>query len=116
VHPEIEFIIADGPEAGVVWVGPAEVAKGWREYLEMWEGYRFVANEFREIDAERVLVLGHATGRGKTSGLELEQMRQEGAALVHVTDGKVKSMVRYWDRNRALADLGLTPDADPPGP
>jgi ketosteroid isomerase-like protein len=47
------------------------------------------------------------SGRGKRSGLEVGQMRAEGAMLFHVRDGKVTRFVGYWDRDRALADLGL---------
>jgi ketosteroid isomerase-like protein len=52
----------------------------------------------------------HLSGRGKTSGLDLAQIRSKGAWLVHVRDGKVTRFVRYWDRERALADLGLAPE------
>jgi ketosteroid isomerase-like protein len=45
--------------------------------------------------------------RGKASGLELRKMRSEGAVLFYLRDGKVARLVFYWDRNRALADLGV---------
>ena len=48
-----------------------------------------------------------ATGRGKTSGLAVEQVRAKGAHLLHVRGSKVVRLVFYWDRERALADLGL---------
>ena len=70
------------------------------------------ADEYRELDDERVLVLIHWGGRGKTSGLEIEQMRTKGAQLFHVRGGKVTRFVTYWDGERALADLGLAPEAD----
>ena len=69
--------------------------------------FRLEAEEYRELDDQRLLVLDHLSGRGKTSGLELEQMRPAGAWLFHVHGGKVTRMVRYLDRDRALADLGL---------
>ena len=64
--------------------------------------------EYRELDGERVLVLIHHRGRGKASGLELGQILTKNAALFHVRDRKVTRFVAYWDRDRALADLGLS--------
>ena len=72
--------------------------------------YRVEADEYRELDEERVLALVHYSGRGKTSGLEVGQMRTDGATLFHIRDGKVMRFVGYWDRDRALADLGLAQD------
>ena len=109
-HPEIEFVIADGPAAGT-WTGVAGAAEGWRAWLGAWEEFRGGADEYRELDDERVLVLTHYRGRGKTSGLELGQMRTKGASLFHVREGKVTRFVLYWDRERALADLDLPSDA-----
>jgi ketosteroid isomerase-like protein len=75
--------------------------------MDAWEDYRYVVDEYRELDDERVLVIFHRSGRGKTSGLELGQMGQ-GAHVFHVRDGKVTRFVAYFDRDRALADLGIT--------
>lgn len=107
--PEIELVFADGPSPGT-WKGLAGMAESWRDFLSTWEGLHAEAEEFREIDSERVLVLAHNSGRGKMSGLEVGQMSWRAANLFHVRDGKVTRLVNYWDRERALADLGLTPD------
>jgi ketosteroid isomerase-like protein len=68
------------------------------------------AQEYRELDDERVLVLSRYSGRGKTSGLELGQIGAKAATLFHIRDGKVTRFVGYWDRDRAFADLGLASD------
>jgi ketosteroid isomerase-like protein len=108
-HPEMELVFADGPAPGR-WKGLAGVAEGWRTFLSAWEDLSAEADEYRELDSERVLVLVHWSGRGKTSGLELEQVRANGAALFHISEGKVTRQVVYFDRGRALADLGLAPE------
>jgi ketosteroid isomerase-like protein len=105
-HPEIEFVIVGGPSPGT-WTGLAGIAEGTREFLSAWEDLRAEADEYRELDNERVLVLAHWGGRGKTSGLDLGQMSTNVASLFHVGDGKVTRLINYVDRNRALADLGL---------
>lgn len=69
-HPEIEFVIADLPGFGT-WTGVASMAKGWGDFLSAWEEHHVEAEEYRELDTERVLVLGRFSARGKTSGLEL---------------------------------------------
>jgi ketosteroid isomerase-like protein len=105
-HPDIEYVYADGPEQGR-WTGLADMADAWRIRLSAFEELCFVAEEYREIDNERVLVLVGATGRFRTSGLSFEQMPGGAAHVFHLRNGKVTKLVAYWERDRALADLGL---------
>ena len=98
---ELEYTIADGPQPGT-WIG--HTPKGFREWTSTWEGYRTEAEEYRELDAGRVLVLTRASGRGKRSGIELSQLQ---GMVFYVRDGKVTKLVIYSDGDRALADLGL---------
>jgi ketosteroid isomerase-like protein len=107
--PEIELVIADGPTPGS-WQGVADMATVWREVLSAWEELAVEAEEYRELDGGRVFVHTRNSGRGKTSGLELGQMHTRGANLFHLRGGKVRRLVLYWDRERALADLGLVAD------
>ena len=69
-YPEIGLVIADGPIPGS-WTGVAEMAEAWREALSAFEELRGEADEYRALDEERVLVLMHFSGRGKTSGMEV---------------------------------------------
>ncbi len=103
---EVEYVAADGPDADT-WTGPAEMANSFRAWLSTWEGFSLMAEEYRELDAESVLVLDHLSGHGKTSGLNLGQIGARGAWVFHIRDGKVVRMIRYMNRERALADLGL---------
>jgi ketosteroid isomerase-like protein len=104
--PEIEFVLADGPAPGR-WSGLDGMVDGWRDFLSAWENWRGEAEGYRELDDERVLVLILGAGRGKSSGLKAEQMRARGLNLFHIRDGKVVRLAVYFNRDRALADLGL---------
>jgi ketosteroid isomerase-like protein len=105
-HPDIEYEHADGPAPGA-WKGLAGMAEGWREWLNAWSDLRTEPEEYRELDEERVLVLSRGSAHGKTSGLATDQMRSEAAVLFYIREGKVTRLVIAWDRDRALADLGL---------
>jgi ketosteroid isomerase-like protein len=112
-HPEIEFVIVAGPEPGS-WTGLAAMAEAWLDFLGAWEELHAEAEEYRELDGDRVLVLTRNSGRGKTSGLELGHLQTRGANLFHIRHGKVTRLVVYWELDRALADLGLAPEAGSP--
>ena len=105
-HPEITFVVADGPAPGS-WSGVAAMAEAWRESLSAFEHLRTEADEYRALDDEQVFVLMHLRGRGKTSGLEVGDIQMKGANLFHLRDGKVTTLVLYWDRQHAHPDVGL---------
>jgi len=84
-----------------------------RSIYGAWEEFRIEVEEYRELDEERVIVLPQVSGRGKSSGLELGMWTQA-AALFHIREGKVTRFVFYWDRERALGELGLAPGARSP--
>jgi hypothetical protein len=88
------------------------MTRTWREFLTAWDDYRVEAHEYRELDEERVLVALRAQGRGKASGLDIGATGggRGSANVFHVRRGKVTKLVSYFDRGRALADLGLAPE------
>jgi ketosteroid isomerase-like protein len=104
----IEYAIADDPGAKIGRGIPA-MTRTWREFLSAWEDYRVEAREFRELDDERVLVALTARGRGKTSGLDLGETRGgwHSANVFQMRGGKVTRLLSYFDRDRALVDVGL---------
>jgi ketosteroid isomerase-like protein len=110
-HPEIEFVVADGPEP--VSLNGVAAMQGWfDDFLSAWDGYRLRADEYRELDDERVLALVIASGgRGRLSGLELGQQGGGGAVLYQVRAGKITRVVAYFNRERGLAELGFAREA-----
>jgi ketosteroid isomerase-like protein len=104
--PEIEFVQFDGPSPGS-WRGLAAMRAAFRDWLSAWADWDAVAEEYRELDSERVLVLNTGSGRGKSSGLGGAQLYAHGVNVFHVHGGKVTRLVLYRDRDRAIADLGL---------
>jgi ketosteroid isomerase-like protein len=103
-NPDIDFVIADGPEPGS-WTGLKEMARRYGDWLRGWRDFRAAPEEYLVVDDQRILVLVKNSGRGRTSGLELEQ--RSAANLFEIRRGKVTRFVLYLDRGRALADFGL---------
>jgi hypothetical protein len=112
-HPQIRLEVVGGTSEAN-FSGVTEMAAGFREFVTAWEGYRMEADEIRELDDARVLALTHDAGRGKASGLEISPIGKERACVFDVVDYKVTKLVVYWDRDRALADLGLTAEREEP--
>jgi ketosteroid isomerase-like protein len=106
-HPDIEFVM-DGGEGStpINFTGVAGMAEGFRDFLSTWKDYRLSADQYRELDDDRVLVLNCLSGRSK-SGLDLGGMKTRTANLFQVRDGRVTRLALYSTRDRALADLGL---------
>ena len=101
--PEIEFVIADGPDPRGI-VGREAMDREWREFLGAWADYSVTGEEFRELDEDRVLVLLHARGRGKTSGAAIAPM--VGANVFTIRAGLVARLAIYFDHRHALVELG----------
>jgi ketosteroid isomerase-like protein len=106
-HPEIEFVVADGPTPTST-TGLTSMARAMREFLNIWTDWRVEADEYRELDGERVLVLQHYSAHGKASGVDVGQTSAKGANLFHLSNGRVTRVVCYFDRKHALDDLRLS--------
>src|ERR1041385_3235232 len=92
LDPEIEYVVADGPEPGS-GRGLAGLGHAWRAWMSAWEDLSIHVDEYRELDDERVLVLARKSGRGKQSGLEIDDMHAKGAVICHVRGDKVPKVV-----------------------
>jgi uncharacterized protein len=69
-----------------------------RAWLSEWDHWRAVADDFVEM-GDHVVVLATYTGRGKASGVEIEQ---EGAHVFELRDGRVVRLEIFANRQRAL--------------
>jgi ketosteroid isomerase-like protein len=105
--PEIEWEWA--PEMASLFGGPRvyrgldEIWVATKEWLVPWEHYWMTADEFIEVDSDRVLVLMVIHGRAH-SGNELEQ---QVAALWTMRDGKATAVRYYMSRDEALEAAGV---------
>jgi ketosteroid isomerase-like protein len=104
--PEIVFTFVDGPAPGT-WHGRDGMAKAWGAFLDSWDDFHGgPLEDVREIDPECVLVLHGFYGRGKASGLEIQQ--SAAATVFDLRDGLVTRLRVYFDPDRAREDLGST--------
>ena len=105
-HPDIECVMVDGPVPSRR-TGLAGMTQITRELVSAYDDFSVTAQEYREIDERQVLVLVQFRGRTKAGGLELEHITGRNATVLEIEHGTVRRLAVYWDRDRALADLGL---------
>jgi uncharacterized protein len=77
-----------------------------RAWLSGWTDWRAEADEFLEV-GDHVVVLASYIGRGRGSGVEI---RQEGAHVFKLRDGKVVRLEIFANRRKALESVGALPD------
>jgi ketosteroid isomerase-like protein len=104
--PDIEYVIADGPSPSIQHGVPA-MAAAWADVLRAWRDYRAAGEEYRELPDGRILVLSAFTAQGRPSNIEVRRVLARGASVMQIRDGQVTSLLLYFSRDRALADLGL---------
>ena len=68
-----------------------------------WESFRFQATDLRDL-GNRVLVLGDVRGRGRGSGVEVED---QWGWIVELRDAKAASVHGFLDQRKALEAAGL---------
>jgi uncharacterized protein len=95
---EVEWSPTEGTYHGIEGVGTSFI-----EWMEPWDEHHIEPEEFVQGD-DRVLVTVHLTARGQGSGMEINQRFFQ---VYTVRDGKIRRMVEYLDRARALEAAGL---------
>jgi ketosteroid isomerase-like protein len=104
--PDIEFVMIGGLMDGR-WAGIAEMGRAWGMMVNAWKGLTANPDEFRELDDGRVVVFLTNRGRGRTSGIDISEIATKSANVFEIRGGKVTNLTLYWDRDRAIADIGL---------
>jgi ketosteroid isomerase-like protein len=87
-----------------VFHGPGASQASLDELSEAFEDMTFTAEKFLEAPGGEIVVLIHTTGRGRASGLELDNHI---AWVWTFRDGKAARLVVYEEPADALAAVGL---------
>jgi ketosteroid isomerase-like protein len=103
LDPSVEFDARTRPD-GKVWHGPEGVRSAMADWMDEWDAYEAEAERYVDAGADKVLLLWRERGRGRASGMPLEQ---EGATVMTLRDGRVSHMRPFVDRAEALKDAGL---------
>ena len=102
-HPRMEWGWSDEfPGLAGVYEDHETPNPRLRAWLSEWEHWRAEADEYLEI-GDYVVVLASYIGRGRGSGVEI---RQEGAHVFKLRDGKVVRLEIFANRQKALESVG----------
>jgi ketosteroid isomerase-like protein len=74
------------------------------EWSDVWDDWEVQAERYVDAGEDRVLIMWRERGRGKGSGIAMEQT---GANLVTIADGHIVHMRLYVDQQAALRAVGL---------
>ncbi len=88
----------------VYYEGASGIREFFRDVAEDWETFRFEGTDFRDL-GDRVVVLGDVRGRGRASGVQVED---RWGLIVELKAGTAMSLHGYLDERGALDAAGLT--------
>jgi ketosteroid isomerase-like protein len=98
-HPHMEWGWSDEfPGLAGVYEDRRDPNPRLRSWLSAWEDWRVEVDDYLEI-GDYVVVLASYRGRGKGSGVEIRQL---GAHVFRLRDGKVVRLEIFADREKAI--------------
>jgi hypothetical protein len=104
LDPAIEFSQPAGEPGGGTYHGRQGVIQAFTTWTGAWEDYRVEVEELTDL-GEHVLATTHHYGRGKGSGIEVEQKIFQVWTL---SNGMVVRARMYYNRASALEAVGLS--------
>jgi ketosteroid isomerase-like protein len=106
LHPDLEWRTVVGPLLGVETSSgrDAMLRFAFEEIPDAIEGPHVEVEELTDLGEGRVLVVARYVGRGKRSGIELDQRI---SSVHHLGDGMIASVDDYPSRAQALEAAGL---------
>jgi ketosteroid isomerase-like protein len=102
-HPDFEMHLVGVAGEPVHYAGASGIRGFFSDVAESWESFRFKATDLRDL-GDRVLVLGHVRGRGRVSGVEVDD---RWAWIVGLREGRAASLRGFLDQREALDAAGL---------
>jgi ketosteroid isomerase-like protein len=110
-HPDVEVDVSRRMD-GTIGRGHEFLGRVIAEWLGAFEGWR---EEIEEVHGagSKVLVVAVQRGRGKSSGIEVEQRY---AVVYEVADGLITAMTIYLDLAEARRAAGIDPLGADPAP
>ena len=103
-HPGFEMhLIGVGGEP-VYYMGATGIREFFRDVAQSWESFRFMATDVRDL-GDRILVLGDVQGRGRVSGVEVDD---RWAWIIELRAGRAVSLRGFLDQSKALEAAGLS--------
>jgi ketosteroid isomerase-like protein len=102
-HPEFEMELVGVTGEPVHYAGASGIREFFRDVAQSWESFRFEATDLRDLGG-RVLVLGHVRGRGRVSGVEVDD---SWAWIVQLREGRAASLRGFLDEHEALEAAGM---------
>lgn len=102
-----EHVVYDASERpdGRLWHGRAGVRHAMLEWSDVWEDWQVEVERYLDAGEGRVLVMWHERGRGRESGVP---MQQRGANLMTVRDGRIVHVRMFVHQDAALEAAGLS--------
>jgi ketosteroid isomerase-like protein len=102
MHPDFEWRpLESSPAAGGVYRGHEQVRRYVEDWLGTFDDLRLDLEDPTEV-ADRVVAVVHGHGRGRASGLELDNRFCQ---VWTVRDGAAVGMEEYASREQALAEV-----------